>query len=182
MRRSATTSLGYALLGLLLHKPSSGYEVRKIFSETPMGSFSDSPGALYPALARLEERKLVRGSVDRGPGLRERKILHLTATGRRDLRTWLTAPIERADVVSRMDELMLRFSFLDEGAGPAATLEFLQSLEAELQAYLPSVRAYFKNHAHEMPMSARLALASGVMGYEARLRWVKHAVSEYRKA
>ena len=38
----------------------SGYDLRKIFTTTAMGSFSDSPGAIYPALARLEANGLVR--------------------------------------------------------------------------------------------------------------------------
>ena len=46
--------LGYALLGLLHQKPSSGYALRRVFATTPMGTFSDSPGAIYPALGRLE--------------------------------------------------------------------------------------------------------------------------------
>jgi hypothetical protein len=44
-------ALGYALLGLLM-KPSSGYDLRKIFSSTSMKTYSGSPGAIYPALRR----------------------------------------------------------------------------------------------------------------------------------
>ena len=50
--------LGHALLGLLHGSSLSGYDVRKIFTETPMGSFSNSPGAIYPALERLEKAGL----------------------------------------------------------------------------------------------------------------------------
>jgi DNA-binding PadR family transcriptional regulator len=30
-------------------KPSSGYDLRKIFSSTSMKTYSGSPGAIYPA-------------------------------------------------------------------------------------------------------------------------------------
>jgi DNA-binding PadR family transcriptional regulator len=53
MKAQPISILGYALLGLIHQKPSSGYDLRKTFTETAMGSFSNSPGAIYPALARL---------------------------------------------------------------------------------------------------------------------------------
>ena len=37
--------LGRALLGLLQQGQSSGYDIRRLFTQTPMGTFSDSPGA-----------------------------------------------------------------------------------------------------------------------------------------
>ena len=65
MADSKIPSLGYALLGLL-QKPSSGYDLRKVFSSTSMKTYSDSPGAIYPALRRLEHRGLVRGTIEEG--------------------------------------------------------------------------------------------------------------------
>ena len=59
MSPSKTPALGYALLGLLM-KPSSGYDLRKIFSSTSMKTYSGSPGAIYPALRRLQEQGRAR--------------------------------------------------------------------------------------------------------------------------
>ena len=60
--------LGYALLGLLHQRPLSGYDVKLIFASSPMGGFSDSPGAIYPALSRLERRGLVRSEIQPSAG------------------------------------------------------------------------------------------------------------------
>ena len=46
MKRDITTSLGYALLGLIHLQPQSGYGLRKVFESTPMGHYSWSPGAI----------------------------------------------------------------------------------------------------------------------------------------
>lgn len=43
----------------------SGYDLRKVFAETALGSYSSSPGAICPALARLEKQGLVIGEEDR---------------------------------------------------------------------------------------------------------------------
>jgi len=64
---NSNSALAFALLGLIGQEPRSGYDLRKFFSSTPMISFSDSPGAIYPALRRLEQRGLVRGIWRRGP-------------------------------------------------------------------------------------------------------------------
>ena len=47
------TALGYALIGLVQEDPRSGYALRKVFEDTPMGAFSSSPGSIYPALKKL---------------------------------------------------------------------------------------------------------------------------------
>ena len=85
--------LGYALLGLLAQKRASGYDLRKMFTSTPMQTFSDSPGAIYPALRRLQEAGLIRGKVEESSGLRRRQVFALTAEGSAALREWLNEPV-----------------------------------------------------------------------------------------
>lgn len=52
--QTTTSPLECALLGLLHQMPRSGYNLRKTFSSSPLAAFSDSPGAVYPALRQLE--------------------------------------------------------------------------------------------------------------------------------
>jgi DNA-binding PadR family transcriptional regulator len=69
MQRVVISKLGYALLGWLRANPASGYDLHKVFSTTAMMTYSDSPGAIYPALRRLQEQDLIRGSIESGAGL-----------------------------------------------------------------------------------------------------------------
>ena len=39
-----------------------------------MKTYSDSPGAIYPALSRLEKQGLIRGTIEQGSGLRRRQM------------------------------------------------------------------------------------------------------------
>ena len=173
--------LGYALLGLLHANPSSGYDLRKIFALTPMSTFSDSPGAIYPALRRLQRAGLVRGQVEGGSRSRRRRVFQLTSTGTTALKQWLTLPLEHEDVVRRMEELSLRFAFMDLVVGKHGSVRFLKSLERELKAYVPTLRQYSESTKGTMPLSSRLALESGIRGYETHLRWAREAVSAYEK-
>lgn len=175
------TLLGYALLGLLHGKNASGYELRKIISGTPMGRFSNSPGAIYPALRRLEERKLIRVTAIAEPGGRARRALRLTSAGVGELKRWLAAPVSQADVASHTDALMLRFAFMDCVLGETATLTFLRSLNRELQVHVPLLTKYLERHGADMSVSGRLALESGILGYEAQIQWTERAIGIYQK-
>lgn len=172
--------LGYALLGLLHQQPLSGYDLRKIFASTPIGGFSDSPGAIYPALRRLQERGLVRGVVRESTGLRKRRVFRITPKGLASFKAWQSKPIVRDDMIRRSGELLLRFAFMDQTFGPERALAFLKEFAGELSSYIPSLRQHLA-HANEMPLSGRLALESGVQDYEARLRWARKSIATYER-
>jgi DNA-binding PadR family transcriptional regulator len=173
--------LGFALLGLLNQQPMSGYDLRKVFASTAMGNFSDSPGAIYPALNRLEKRGLARGTVEESTSLRKRRVFKITAKGLAAFKVWLQKPVTRDDLIRRAGELMLRFAFMDGtlGAGPAVS--FLREFAAQIADYLPSLKEYHEAEAGSMPMSARLAFESGIQEYEARLKWARTSITRYEQ-
>jgi DNA-binding PadR family transcriptional regulator len=174
-----TSRLGYAILGLLQMKPSSGYDLRKVFSSTSMKTYSDSPGAIYPALGRLEEQGLVRGTVEEGSGLRRRQMFRPTPKGIAELRRWITRPVTVDDLVAGGQEILLRFAFSETSAGPVATLQLLKSLEAALQAYLPALHREFDALKAKAPTSGRLAFECGIRGYESLMKWTQYAITTY---
>jgi len=173
--------LGFALLGLIFEQPMSGYDLRKVFTTTAMGSFSDSPGAIYPALARLETNGLIRGTVEESASLRKRRVFEITPAGLEALRAWLMKPVTRDDMVRGIGDLMLRFAFMDRTVGEARTIEFLGEFAGQIEGYLPSLQEFLSSHANAMPLSARLALESGVQEYEMRLRWVRASAAQYEE-
>src|SRR5271168_2747322 len=129
--------LGYALLGLVSQRPLSGYDVKKIFATTPMAGFSDSPGAIYPALGRLEKAGLVRSEVKQMTGLRQRRVFRITPKGLASLKAWMAKPITEEDVVRRTGELLLRFAFMDQTLGAERSVEFLREFAEKMAEYIP---------------------------------------------
>ncbi|MFZ0958695.1 MAG: PadR family transcriptional regulator [Candidatus Sulfotelmatobacter sp.] len=175
----AISKLGCALLGLLQQKPSSGYDLRKVFSATAMSTYSDSPGAIYPALQRLQQQGFIRGIIESGAGLRRRQVFHLTALGTAELRKWIARPVLRADIIRGLDEVMLRFAFSEQAAGPSASVRILLSLQDELKSHIPDLRVQLSAGKAIMPTSGRLALESGIKSYECILRWTRDALRTY---
>ncbi len=174
-------SLGYALLGLIHQKPASGYGLRKIFSSTSMKYYSDSPGAIYPALRRLEKQGLIRGTIEKASGLRHRQIFRLTPPGLAELKKWIGQPIAPADLHRGLEEIMLRFAFSENVAGPSASIALLKSLHSALTASVAALHAEFEASRKLMPLSGRLAFESGMRGTESLLEWTEYALATYQK-
>ncbi len=178
---TTTSSLGYALLGLLQGRPASGYDLRKIFTSTSMKTYSDSPGAIYPALRRLERDGMIRGTVEDRSGLRRRQIFRVTPKGLSELRRWITLPIKRDDLATGLKAVMLRFAFSERAIGPSASLQILKSMESELGPHLRDLKTKLEEIRPVASTSGRLALESGIGSYESLLQWTRYAIAIYEK-
>lgn len=146
-----------------------------------MGSFSDSPGAIYPALRRLEARGLARGSVASSTNLRKRRVFKVTPKGLAAFKAWLKGPVRREHVIRSIDHLMLRFAFMDHALGPEYSVGFLRQLADQIANYIPDLQQYLGAYAHEMPVSARLALECGLREYEMQFEWARSSISLYER-
>ncbi|HWR16980.1 MAG TPA: PadR family transcriptional regulator [Terriglobales bacterium] len=170
---SVPTSLEFALLGLVRMHPQSGYDLRKTFSSTPLRAYSDSPGSIYPALRRMEAKQWIVATAEKDSN-RKRQVYRVTATGKKALVYWLQKPVTRDDIVWRLNDLILRFAFLDGNVPRRATLRFLGEFDRELDSYLRDLRSY--SHDSGMNKSINtgtLAFQFGVEGFEANLAWVR---------
>jgi DNA-binding PadR family transcriptional regulator len=174
--------LSYALLGLIrLRQPCSGYDLRGFFATQPMATFSDSPGSIYPALKRLEHSGMVRCALDETSLVRRRKLYRLSSKGEKALERWLRLPINADDALGRMPELLLRFSFMEDYLGPSACRLFLKSLAVALQECVTMLQGRYKSIEAQLSRSGRLALRSGIMGYECQVAWASKALDQYQK-
>jgi DNA-binding PadR family transcriptional regulator len=168
------TTLDYLLLGLLASgPPRSGYDLRKEISASPLRQYSDSPGAIYPALRRL----VARGWLEAGPaeGGRGRRTFRVTRSGAAAFRTWLLAPVTMEDAATAGPELLLRFAFMSTELSGAQIRRFLDELEKQTSAYVGVVREQHGAIASRLSTTARLAFEHGISQFEARARWAAKA-------
>lgn len=170
------SSLRLAILCLILEAPRSGYELKTVFEQTPMGHFSSSPGSIYPALKRMEEEGWISGSVDDPDSLRPARMLSLTPKGKEILKNLFLQPIDAQEVLHRMDQLMLRFAFMTPVVGRGATCKFLEQLIEILTNYVASLQALASELPNDPP-EGLLALQYGIDSYESTLRWARKALS-----
>lgn len=174
------TPLRLAILGLVAMHPQSGYDLRKVFETTPMGNFSSSPGAIYPALKNLEKKGWIRGQADNKQSLRPRLVYSITEHGDTILRAELEKPITHEALIWHFDLVMLRFAFI-ERLGYAEALRFLGEFRTEAKAYLNHLEELRDQMHEQLSPCGRLALEHGIQSYRGSARWAKRAIDKLSK-
>ena len=174
------SDLELALLGLVRQRPQSGYDLRKTFATSAMRHYSDSPGSIYPALRRLQNRNLI--AVDESASSpaerRGRTVFAITPAGNELLVAILRQPVTRDDVIWHALALMLRFAFMDGNVPRAVAREFLSRFEAELALYVAELRQNLDAMLAFAPVNTGLlAFQCGIEGMEAQLGWARRALA-----
>lgn len=77
-RLFAHGDLHFVILHLIAEKPRHGYELIKAIEDRAGGTYSPSPGTIYPALTMLEEQ----GYLTQEPGEGSKKLYAITDEGR----------------------------------------------------------------------------------------------------
>lgn len=171
---TSESTLSYALLGLLIEEPRSGYDLRKLFVATPIGIFSDSPGAIYPALGRLERRGWV-AAAPAPRGGRRRRVFAPTPAGRVAFGEWVTCEPTADEIARNWEVVLLRLALMGNVARPATVDRFLARTEALLAEHLATLETFASGPGSQMPALAQLAFESGLEGVRAQTRWIARA-------
>jgi DNA-binding PadR family transcriptional regulator len=179
--QNTSSALSLAILGIISLEPVSGYDIRKVFLTTPMGHFSTSPGAIYPALKRLEESGLIKGCTEKKNTLRPKKTYTLTDEGQKTLKEILSQPVTYEDVVWRLEEMVLRFAFIGDVLGRKRSIQFLKELSLQIDEYLPILRENLKIQRELKNVNGPYALAQGIAKYKTTALWARRVIRDIEK-
>jgi DNA-binding PadR family transcriptional regulator len=94
--------LKLVILSLLAEKPRHGYEIIKELEERVGGTYSPSPGTVYPTLSLLEDMGYARSRTEEG----NRRVYEITDEGRHHLEQNRSTV---DDIFGRVDELAAYF-------------------------------------------------------------------------
>jgi DNA-binding PadR family transcriptional regulator len=177
-QKNELSTLSLAILGLISQRPLTGYDLRKVFASTPMGHFSSSPGAIYPALKRIEEAGWIRGVTAGEHTRRPRVIYEITARGLKTLKEHLSQRVTEEDVIWHMDDLMMRFALMDGILSRERSVRFLQDFATQIDAHVADLRRYLESARSILPVCGKLALESGIQYYEMHAEWARRAIRE----
>ncbi|GJM35690.1 MAG: hypothetical protein DHS20C18_46910 [Saprospiraceae bacterium] len=175
-KQTSPTDLDFAILGLLHQQAETGYGIRKIFETTALGNYSSSPGSIYPALKRLQKLNLVvQENQLTESGANKSRFLP-TPIGTKMLIEWMSQPIVPEDISKSIEQLFLRFAFMDNHLSRAQKLDFLLSFNEQVKTYLTELEAYYQQEADNLPLHGRLAFEHGIATYRTHLKWGKKAL------
>ncbi len=86
-------SLEHAILGFLQYKPMTGYDLKKIFDTSVRHFWPADQSHIYRTLAKLADQGLARQEIIEQTDRPDRKVYHITQSGREELHRWLAGPI-----------------------------------------------------------------------------------------
>jgi PadR family transcriptional regulator, regulatory protein AphA len=87
-------SLPHLLLGLLVDAPLSGYDLYRVFQSTVQHFWTTDQSQIYRALYKMKADGWVDVEVIHQTDNPDKKLYHVTNSGRAELRQWLMQPIE----------------------------------------------------------------------------------------
>jgi DNA-binding PadR family transcriptional regulator len=166
----------YVILGMLRLGRHTGYEIKSLVDVSTRFFWAASYGQIYPELARLEERGLVRGKDDRTNG-RRRRAYELTAAGQRALHDWLTS--EEPLRIELRHEGALKFFFSD-ALSAAEQLAQLRHIRETHERTADQLRAIQPGDPDGKPPAPLMTLEFGIAYQEFLAGWCK--VAEERLA
>ena len=175
------TDFEQVLLGVIATEPRSGYGLKKMFSASPSSVYQPSPGALYPALRRLEARGLLRAEKISN-GRRPQRMYHVTDAGRAVHLDWLRQPVVPATVVADLGLHLMRFALMENRLPRAAVLAFLADLESALDGFVSATERYLASGAQSGRLHAELAIEHGIAMHRASLEWTRSAMAALTEA
>jgi DNA-binding PadR family transcriptional regulator len=157
--------LKYALLGLLVRNPLHGYDLKNELEQALGGHWEINFGQIYTTLARMERDKLVEVAAEDQDG-RGKKTYQITPEGRKELASWLQAPVEKPRQMR--DEFFIKL-IIGRLAGEHDTS---QTIDRQRQAYLQQMRSLAAlAKAAEDPMVS-LLIEGAILHLQADLRWL----------
>lgn len=173
----------YAILGMLSHESLSGYDIKKQIEASLSYFWNAGFSQIYPALKKLEEDELVTKRIEVSQSRPNRKVYSITDEGARELKKWLSTPVEPERV---RYELLLKLFFAGQipaeqsiqniyefRSRHAANLEQIKQFEQQLRQVLSEN----KDHLYYL-----LTVLFGKHIYGAYLNWADEAVQMLENA
>jgi DNA-binding PadR family transcriptional regulator len=171
--------VNWALLGLVIERPSYAYELAQRFERTYEGALSlSSVSHVYTALATLRERGLVQELEAGSAPARSRRRFVATQLGLEEHAQWLVAQV--AEERRRQRLLVLQLGAL--ARTPERALEVLGAYENECLAEAATAPAGgAETIAGISGLSARLLGEEARLRIAAKLRWSQYARAQLRE-
>jgi DNA-binding PadR family transcriptional regulator len=171
------TDFEQVLLGVIASEPRSGYGLKKMFSSSPASVYQPSPGALYPALRRLEERGLLHADKQVSSGRRALRLYQLTDAGLAVFLEWLRTPVVPETVGAELGQHLMRFSLMEGYLERAEVIAFLADLGGALDGFVRGMEQFVALRQGVLREHALLAVEHGIVIHRASLEWVRSAMA-----
>jgi DNA-binding PadR family transcriptional regulator len=171
-----------AVLGVLAYGPATGYEIRKLLSETTSHFWKESYGQIYPALEDLRIEGLIEEIAHVTSGRETRRFAILPA-GEAELREWIRGP--EIQLKPGRNELLLKLFFARSSDAP-----YLIPQVESYHRMIAEVRETYRGFTAEadsdgVPPDARTLIGTtidyGIAAAEMQMQWCERTLTTLRE-
>ena len=164
----------FAILGLLMDQPLTGYDIKKITQESTDFFWQESFGHLYPTLNKMVTEGLITKQSEETDGARKRILYSITPTGKAAFQEWLLEPIKKQSI---RNELLLKI-FFGEHLPINYSIEHIETCLRENQQRLLFFQKLSTKLQNNPSCSEykQLTLAYGKQMAAAHIQWCKRAL------
>ena len=168
--------LRIAILSLLADRDYSGYDLSKAFDASITNVWAARQSQIYPELHRLEQKGLVAGVAVPQAGRPDKRMYHLTSSGRADLVAWVAEPAGPLQVRDPFQLRTINFGRLSRERARELVAEQRAMLRDRLDR-LAAIRDMLEaaGHAPGEPFDEqigwRLTVEAGLRTHQAYLEW-----------
>jgi len=181
--RDNSVVLKYVLLGGLSYQPLTGYQLKQFVDSSTRHFWFAQTSQIYRTLDMLEKEGLLTSEIQEQDTRPDRRLYHITPTGRADLQTWLAELM--IEISPAKDSLLVRLFFsaqLDKET-VLTQLRLQRSLhQRQLSLYRNEIVALINESTQQRPELKRDALfwdvtrRNGELVEEAYVRWLDETI------
>ncbi len=167
-------SIQLAILGILSWKPSTGYELKKIFEDSSFMYWSGNNNQIYKALTNLEDDGFVTNEVIHQDNSPSKKIYTITEEGLKELKNWLLSSPEAPEIKKTF---LVQFAWSDMLSNQELS-ELLSKYENEIKLQLMMQKEKYRRSLHSPNRSTKESLIWEMISeniistYQNELNWV----------
>jgi len=167
----------YVVMGMALHKPLTGYDIKKEI-ETGIGNFyKSSYGNLYPALKKLTDKGYLT-LTEQTHTDRLKKYYMATKCGKAAFLEWMVSPLDKNSLTVSM---LTRVFFFNE-----LTVDLRVKLLQEYELHIQQIIDEYKKMAEQLSVSnedvtdyhSSSTLYYGLQTAQGMIRWLQHVKNE----
>lgn len=163
----------YAILGMLLEGPRSGYEIKSFMARSTVYFWRESDSTLYPMLKVLAGEGKVLSQVAY-VGKKKKEVFSITETGRAEFKAWLASPTGSE---TPRNEFLLKLFFITD---PEEMVRLFQERAEKAEKTYAEYRK-IEERLENLPDSPRkairlTALRYGIAQLALEIQWLKESL------
>jgi DNA-binding PadR family transcriptional regulator len=159
----------YAILGVLLEGPTTGYEIKSLMGRSTVYFWRESDSTIYPMLKVLAKEGRVSSEIVY-VGRKKKEVFSITETGQAEFKTWFDSPT--GDETPRNEFLLKLFFAIDRDEVVRLFQERLEKIEKIHEEY-KKIEERLEGIADSPRKMVRLkALRYGIALLKSEIEWL----------